>query len=270
MSATSLDRIRAITRRDFRLRMSYPFELLSSLWGVAISVFMFYFIGRLVGDTTVLSGLEGGYFAFAVIGVTVMGLSFSILEVFRSSIQSEQANGTLELLLASPTSLRTFMMGSLVVPMGFAGVEAVAYAVFGWILAPEVLGPSAWLRAVPVLLLVIGAFAAMGLWSAAFVVFAQRGDPVSGMFVQATNLLAGAVFPVAVLPDWLQTLARMVPTFYGFEALRGLMLADASWASVLDEIAILAAFDIVLVAVGMWLLGRALRFARVMGTLGTG
>lgn len=270
MAATTIDRMLAITRRDFRLQMSYPFELLSSFWGVAISVFTFYFIGRLVGDTTVLSGLEGGYFAFAVIGVTVMGLSSSILDVFRSSIQREQANGTLELLLASPTSLRAYMSGSLVVPMGFAGVEAVAYATFGWILAPEALGPSAWLRAVPVLLLIMGAFAAMGLWSAAFVVFAQRGDPVSGMFVQATNLLAGAVFPIAVLPEWLQTLAHLVPTFYGFEALRGLMLADASWASVLDEIAILVVFDIVLAVVGIWLLRRALRFARVMGTLGTG
>ncbi len=268
MTATTIDRLVAITRRDARLRLAYPFELLSSLWAVTVSVFMFFFIGRLMGDASLLAGIEGGYFTFAVTGMTVVGLSFAILGVFRSTFQSEQANGTLELLLSSSTTLRVLLAGSLMVPLAFAGVQALGYATLGWALAPEVLGLSAWLRAVPVLLLTVGAFAAMGLWSAAFVVVAQRGDPFSGLFVQATNLLAGAVFPVAVLPEWLQTLARFVPTFYGFKALRELMLENASWGSVLDELAILAAFDVVLAVVGIWLLRRALRFARVMGTLG--
>ena len=97
---------------------------------------------------------------------------------------------------------------------------------------------------------------------------AQRGDPLGGILVQATTLIAGAVFPIAVLPAWLQGVAHAIPTFYGFEALRALMLSDASWGSVLDEVAILAAFDLVLMAVGVGLLRSALRFARVMGTLG--
>ena len=266
-SATVTSRVWAIARRDLTLRLSYPFQLFMLFWGVAVSVFMFFFIGELVGDSSALAGLQGGYFAYAVTGMTVIAVSFSVIEVFKSSIQSEQGSGTLEILLAGPTPLALLLGGSMVVPLAFATVEAVAYGLLGWILAPDVLGPLAWLRAAPVLALIIGSFAAIGLWSAAFVVVAQRGDPFAGLFVQASNLVAGALFPVAILPDWLQTIARVVPTFYGFEALRALMLTDAPWSSVWDELAILAAFDIVLGAIGVLLLKRALAFARRMGTL---
>ncbi len=269
MTATALDRIRAISRRDMKLKLSYPFDLLTSFWGIAVSVFMFFFIGQLVGDTPLISEAEGGYFAYAVVGVTVMGIAYATIGVFTSTFRSEMANGTLELLLSSSTRLRDILLGSLTVPFVFAGVQALGYFGLGWALAPDSLHPLAWVRALPVLILIVLSFAAIGLFSAAMVIVAQRGDPVGVLFAEATNLLAGAVFPVALMPEWLQVVARFIPTFYGFEALRSLMLADASWASVADELAILAAFDVALAVIGVWLLRKALRFARVMGTLGT-
>ena len=269
MTAEAVERIAAVAKRDVILRLAYPFEQVMIIWGVAVSVFMFFFIGQLVGDSSALAGLEGGYFAYAVIGMTVMGLSYSIIDVFKSSIRAEQSAGTLEILLAGATPLGVLLTGALVVPMALATVQALAYAVLGWALAPEALGLLSWLRAAPVLILIMMAFAAMGLWSAAFVVVAQRGDPFAGLFAQATNLVAGALFPVALLPGWLQAVATLLPTFYGFEALRALMLTDATYADVWREVAILAGFDVVLAVVGVLLLRRALRFARRMGTLGS-
>ncbi len=265
--ATSWTQIAAIARRDLALQLSYPFQLIMQFWGVGVSVFTFFFIGKLVGNSAALSDLDGGYFAYAVTGVTVIALSFAVIEVLKASIKMEQASGTLEILLAGPTPLVILLAGALTVPLALAAIEALAYAVLGSALSPDALGLLSWLRAAPVLLLIIGAFAAMGLWSASFVVVAQRGDPFASLFVQASNLVAGALFPVALLPGWLQGVARLVPTFYGFEALRALMLADASWASVWDEVAILAAFDVVLGGLGVLMLRRALRFARRMGTL---
>lgn len=269
MTATTANRLATIVKRDARLRLSYPSEVLSSLWGVVVSVFMFFFIGELVGDSPLLADTQGGYFAFAVTGMTVVSLSFATIGVFRSTFEREQAGGTLELLLAGTTKLRVLLAGSMGVPLVFAGIQALGFAGLGWMFAPQALSPGAWVKAFPVLILIVMAFAAMGLWSAAFVIVAQRGDPFSGVFIQATNLVAGAVFPVALLPDWLQVVAHLVPAFYGFEALRGLMLSGATWASVVDELVILALFDIVLALVGIYLLRRALRFARIMGTLGT-
>lgn len=260
-------RVGAIARRDMTLRLAYPFQQIMVLWGVAVSVFMFFFIGKLVGNSPSLTGLEGGYFAYAVIGMTVMGVSFSVVEVFKSSVQTEQRSGTLEILLAGPTPLTVLLGGALIVPLAFAAVQALAYAAFGWALAPSVLGPLAWIRAAPVLVLIVAAFAAIGLWSAAFVIVAQRGDPFGGLFVQASNLVAGALFPVAVLPEWLQVIAHLLPTFYGFEALRALMLGGASYTDVWGDVVILFLFDIALGAVGIVLFRRALRFARRMGAL---
>lgn len=270
MTVGVFERIGAVAHRDVRLQLSYPAQVIMSLWSVVVSVFMFFFIGKLVGNSPLLAGMDGGYFAFAVIGATVMSLSITTISVFKSTIQQERGGGTLELLLAGTAPVGVIMGAAMLVPMAFAVIQSIAYAVLGWSLAPSALGPGAWLRALPVLILIVGAFAAIGLWSAAFVLVAQRGDPFAGVFVQASSVLAGAVFPVAVLPGWLQGVAHAVPTFYGFNALRALMLSNASWASVLGDLAVLAAFDVVLGVIGWLLLRRALRFARVMGTLGVG
>jgi ABC-2 type transport system permease protein len=258
----------AIVRRDLRLQLSYPAQIVTSMWAVVTSVFTFFFIGELVGANPILGDIQGGYFAFAVIGVTVLALSSAVIGVFVGTIQRERGGGTLEILLAGTTPLWVLMAASLLVPMIFAVVQAIGYVIFGWILAPEALNPLAWIRALPVLVLILGSFGAIGLWSAAFVIAAQRGDPFASFFAQASNLVAGAVFPVALLPGWLQALAHLIPAFYGFNALRALMLSNAPYSSVADEILILLAFDIVLALIGWYLIKRALRFAKVMGTLG--
>jgi ABC-2 type transport system permease protein len=264
----ALNQIGALARRDLIIEFSYHFQLVMGLVAIVISVLTFYFIGQLVGDAQQLAGYAGGYFEFALIGLVLMAYSQVTVTSFGRSIEAAQAVGTLEILLATGTPLATLMAGTLLVPLLLASIQVFAYVALGWILVGFTL-PLEGLGIIAILLLLtLGTFAAVGIGSAAVIVLTKRGDPFSTLVLQATNLLAGAVFPVAVLPEWLQVASRAVPAFYGLRGIREIALAGGGLSDVAIDLVVLVGFNAVLLPLSLWALGRAIAIARVTGTLG--
>lgn len=268
MSPTFVSRVSALSRRDLIIELSYHFQLFLRAWTILISVAMFFFLSRLVGDAQQLEGYRGGYFEFTLIGLVVMGYSQACVNSFGQSIERAQSDGTLEVLLSTATPLPTLMAGTLVVPLLLASAEAALVFGMGWVLSGPGFSVGGLLLTVPLLLLTLGTFAGVGVLSAAVIVLTKRGDPFSSLVLQASNLLAGAVFPVAVLPQGLQLLAHAVPAFYGLRGVREVLLAGGGAADIVTDLIVLVAFNIVLMPLSMWALSRALRIARITGTLG--
>jgi len=264
--ATSLDRIRAVARRDWAVRRSYQFDLAFRMVGLLSSVATFFFISKLVGDAPALEDVR--YFEFALIGLLVINGATVAMHSLKGAIAQERADGTLEMILSKPVPLWTVLTGSLVVPTLFYLAEVVLMLSFAVVLGSRFpLGGL--LVAMPLLILTLVAFAIMGLFAVAFIVLTKRGEPITFVILQGTTLLAGAVFPAALLPAGLEVLARFIPAFYGLNGLRAAMLEGAGLFDVIDEIAILCLFIVVLAPVALWVLNRALRIARVAGTLGS-
>jgi ABC-2 type transport system permease protein len=263
----TLTRVAAIARRDARIELSYHFVLLLRGFSIAFTVVMFAFISQLVGDAPQLEGLRGGYLEFVVIGLVLNGLAITCATAFNASISRAQTDDTLEVLLATPTPFGTLLGGTLAVPLGIGVVEAaMAFGIA--VLLGATFAPSGLALGILVLLPLLGTFAALGIVSAAVIVLTKRGDPFSNLTIQASNLLAGAMFPVALLPDALQHLARLVPAFYGLRSLRAVLLADAGFADVLPDVLILVAFNIVLLPLALAAFRWSVAQARVTGTLG--
>jgi ABC-2 type transport system permease protein len=263
-----LGQIGALARRDLTIELSYHFQLVMQFIAIVIGVFTFYFLGQLVGDPAELARFEGGYFEFVLIGLIVMSFSAVCVTTFGRSIQAAQATGTFEILLASPASLPVLMAGTLIVPLIFAAVEAVIYLAFGSVLVGFTVSLPSLLLASLLLLLTLGTFAAIGILSAAVIILTKRGDPFSALVVQVSNLLAGAIFPVALLPDFVQLVSRLVPAFYGLRGTREVLLAGGGVADVATDIVALAIFNLVLFPTALFVLARAIRLARITGTLG--
>lgn len=269
MTATAvLPRVTALVKRDALLELSYTFQLVLRFATVAISVMMFFFLGRLFGDSDQLSEFSGGYFEFALLGLIVMGYSQACVMSFAQSIQRAQSSGTLEILLSTATRLPTLLVGSLVVPLVLASIDASFYLAVGALFGELTFAPGRLVLVAILLMLTLGTFAAIGVFSAAVIVLTKRGDPFSSLALQMSNLLAGAVFPISVLPEALQVLSRFVPAFYGLRGARTVLLSGGGLSDVSVDVAALVGFNIVLLPLATWLLSRALRVARVTGTLG--
>lgn len=264
---TNLGRVGAIVRRDlitftsYRVNMALDFI---SVWYFAVS---FYFMGEFVGQPESIADLEGGFFEFVLVGAIVTAFAGLGLSAFSANIAEEQNVGTLEAVLTTPTPMWVVLTGGFVIPALFTVIEIVILVGVGLGVFGGSVPVASLLLATPVLALTTASFASLGILSAAFIVLVKRGDPFRGPIRQATMLLSGALFPVAVLPGWLELLTRLVPASYGVRATRELVQGGAGFADTLDEIAIMTVFTIVLLPLSIVFFRRAVTTARRAGTL---
>lgn len=260
-------RLGAVARRDLIVTWSYPILLLTRYGQIAVTTVLLSFMARLVNAPPALARYGGRYFEFALSGLIVLSFVTLGLGVLTTAVTAEQNAGSFEVLLISPTPLPVLLAGIYLVPTALTMVDVLAYIAIGWLLGAHIslLGLAACL---PVLLLTAAAFSAAGLASAGFVVLTKRGDPITLVVTQVTTLLAGALFPIHLLPGPLQAAVRIVPAYWGLEAVRAMLLQHRSLWSQGRSLLVLAAFTVALFPLALAVFRRALRVARVTGTLG--
>jgi ABC-2 type transport system permease protein len=258
----------AVARRDLVIELSYPFNMILRYAQVLFWCLTLYFIAKLIRQPPELRRYGGDYFGFALIGISVSTVVGVALGGFGRSVTDEQKAGTLELLLATPIRLATLMAGSVAVPIGIAVTQIGIYLASGWLLFDLDLDPGGLLLMIPVLLLGLIVFGTFGALSAAFVVLTKRGDPFTVLLTQMSTLVAGAIFPVAVLPGAVQAIAKVLPAYYVLHGLRETLLLGAGLGDIVGDLLALTGFAIVLIPVSVWVFGRAVAAARVTGTLG--
>lgn len=258
----------AVARRDLAIELSYAFNLALRFSQVLFWCLSLYFVAKLVENPSELKQYNGDYFGFALVGVLVTTMIGVALGGFGRTVTDEQKAGTLELLLATPTRMATLMAGSVAVPILIAVVQVTLFLSAGWLLFGLDLRPGGLALAAVVLGLSVVVFAGLGVLSAAFVVLTKRGDPFTVVLTQMSALVAGALFPVGVLPGPVQAFARLFPAFYTLEGLRSTLLAGAGWSDTAGELGVLAGFALALIPSSLWIFSRALAAARVTGTLG--
>ncbi|MEM7141607.1 MAG: ABC transporter permease [Actinomycetota bacterium] len=264
-----LNRIRAIFAKELTTLASYRTALALRLVQIGYFAVSFYFIAELVGDADSLAGFKGGYFEFALIGSIVASWADVGISSFPDQITEEQNEGTLEALLITPTPIWTIVTASHAVGAIFVVIEtallvAVGLGIFG--AGIPLLGMA---QAAPVLVLTAISFVPFGIAAAAFIVLVKRGDPITGPGHQLTMLLSGALYPLSILPGWLEAVTKVVPATYGVRATREIVQTDGGISDSFDEMAILLVFIAVSLPLALYAFRRAVTVARRLGTLGT-
>lgn len=142
---------------------------------------------------------------------------------------AERGNGTLSLLLASPSRP--------VVVFAARGVYVMADGVFSALLGLFILGPAFGLHfPFPRIILVIPLTLLVGVSAYSFSTFLAgviiRHRETTGLIVNATYVslmaLCGVNVPVSFFPPWLEWIARCLPLTNGLEAIRGVITGAPS------------------------------------------
>jgi ABC-2 type transport system permease protein len=75
------------------------------------------------------------------------------------------------------------------------------------------------------------------------------------------------LFPVSVLPNWLQLVARLNPVTYALSAFRGALLGGPGILAVWQPLLVLLLFSAVLLPLSLVVFAWALRRTKTTGTL---
>jgi ABC-2 type transport system permease protein len=259
----------AFIRRDFQTQASYRLDFFMRVSGILVSIAVFYFISRILGAAVnpYLQGYNTDYFHFALIGIAFFPFISISANSLAGTVQGYQQNGTLEILFLSPTPI----LSTLIMSTFWSYCWALAEALFYLLAAALIFGAQlAWANiffALLIVLLIIVANAGLGLINASFVLVTKRPSPLVRLLGLVTGLLAGMYFPVEVLPDWLRFFSRLLPATYAFEALRRMMLPEATLVGLRQDVLVLAVFALVLLPLGLAAFQYAVHWAKMDGSL---
>jgi ABC-2 type transport system permease protein len=81
------------------------------------------------------------------------------------------------------------------------------------------------------------------------------------------SVVGGMMYPISVLPAWLQRVARLIPVTYSLEGMRAAILGHASTRELLPSVGGLLLFAGFLLPFSFLIFSWAVRRTKVTGTL---
>jgi ABC-2 type transport system permease protein len=197
------------------------------------------------------------YLDFMAPGILAQSVLF--ISIFAGiAIIWERDLGIIHKFLASPTPRAALVLGKALA----AGVRGVAQAIIIYLLA-LILGvhmnwnPLALLGVLIIVILGAACFATFSLIIACLVKSRERFMGIGQVLTMPLFFASNAIYPVAIMPGWLQVIAHSNPLSYEVDALRTLMLANgAITTSLLTDFVVMLVVTTVLVLLGARLYPR--------------
>jgi len=256
-------------QRDLRVASTYrsPFilETVEALFGAAT----FYYVARFVDSPTLREALPQGnsYFAFSLVGFVFFDYLNAALDTFDRSLQEARDAGTLEPLLVTQVPLPTILIGSAFYPFAATTLRIAIYLAWAAVFFGFPLHAANWFAVAVVLLATLLAFSGLGIFSAAFLLLFKRGNPSKWFVLGVSGVTGGMLYPIGILPGWLQLVAHLNPVTYALDAMRGALLDGASLASLFRPLMVLLLFAVILLPTSAAAFAWALRRTKITGTL---
>jgi ABC-2 type transport system permease protein len=208
------------------------------------------------------------YGIFVVIGSGMTGLWSSLLFVSGNSITAERWSGTLEFLVGQPTPLEVIVFGKNLAHVIQSLLSMVASYLLAALFFDYSLEISQPLLFFASLLLTIPAFVSFGLIIAPIFVLNPSVQQWQNAMEFPVYMLAGFLFPIALLPGWTTPLSYLLPPYWAARALHGTSSGNAPLEELLFSWLMLAIFTVIYLILSRFLFRVMLRKARTDATIG--
>jgi len=267
------------------LKASYAFverniNLVKRYWGWEL-VWIAYTIANSLAVVLIASGInaaidhnaltraqESRLVLFLTVGALVWHYLAVVFEVVSDMISWERWEGTIEYTFMAPVRRATHMVGTTLFSLVYGLVHtAVILAVI--VVAFDLDMTNANYAAAAVVL-VVGSLSLVGIGIMGAVLpllYPERGSQMTHV-IQATLVLVSGVYVVpAALPEPLRTLSAFSPATYVLGGIRAALLDGAGLDQMWRTVVGLLCVGLVLVPAGVWVFGRAERYAKRTGRL---
>jgi ABC-2 type transport system permease protein len=197
------------------------------------------------------------YLDFMAPGILAQSVLF--IAIFSGiAIIWERDLGIIHKFLASPTPRAALVLGKALA----AGVRGLSQAIIIYVLALILGVKMSWnpldlLGVVVIIILGAACFSTFSLIIACLVRTRERFMGIGQVLTMPLFFASNAIYPVAIMPGWLQVIARSNPLSYEVDALRTMMLAGGTSTTGLGlDFAVMLLATIVLVLIGAKLYPR--------------
>jgi ABC-2 type transport system permease protein len=267
-----LEKVRAFVTRDFKTWWTYRLWVLLDITGSLTSVATYYFVSRIVNPTALVNaGYTADFLTFTVIGIAFQQYVWSSVSSLSEAIRDEQYDGTMETILSSRTSFRVFLLSESVFRFLVGSYFLIASLAMGLIIGAKfnlTLGSALSVAVLTVLL--VASHMVVGVLGAGAILKLKQGDPIVWAFTWLTQLFSGVLYPLGLLPEYLQWIGAAFPLTYSLDGLRRCLMngEDLTSIAILGDAAKLVVFIVIMLPVSLWVFKVAYDSTRREGALG--
>ncbi len=197
----------------------------------------------------VVSG-NPSYFDFIAPGIMAMTVMMSVMTGLPVAISQEKEIGTMDGMMVAPVNRLSILLGKTLAQTARGLIQgaiilALAIGIFGVAIQGNILLVFA--------LLLLGVFSFVGL---GIVVTSFTKDQETAQMLMMTLMfpmmfLGGVFFPIQQMPWYMQSIAQFLPLTYASDALRKVMVLGAGVPQITNELIILIAFGVVMIAIAL-------------------
>lgn len=244
----------AVTAAEVQKLYHDPLELFTRAVQPVLWLLLF---GEVMARVRGISPENFRYLDFLAAGILAQSALFVAIFYGISAIW-ERDLGVLHRYLVSPAARSALVLGKAI----SAGIRALSQAIIVYILA-LLLGvgidfsPLNIFGVAAIVVLGSGLFATLSLIIACLVKTRERFMGIGQVLTMPIFFASNAIYPISLMPAWLQTVSRLNPLTYEVDGLRSLMLqGGASVYGLPFDFAVLIAVAAVLVAIAARLYPR--------------
>jgi ABC-2 type transport system permease protein len=203
-----------------------------------------------------------------LVGAVIWAYLGIIFEVLTETVAWERWEGTIEYTFMAPLSRPVHLFGMGLFAIGYGVVRAIL--LFGVVAAFFSLHlPNAdYVSALVVLVVASISFIGIGMMTAVLPLISPEKGTQLGFVAQGLLLVvSGVYYPVSVLPEWMQWLAKISPATYALRGCRAAIIDGAGITDLWSEIWALLVIGVVSVPLGLWTFRTGERYAKQHGKL---
>jgi ABC-2 type transport system permease protein len=210
-----------------------------------------------VTGVPLISGVSSS-FQFLAPGFMALTVITGSLQGVAAAIAREREQGTMDGLLVSPIPHRSIILG-----------KVTAQTVRGLIQGFLILGLSMLLFGVQVygspaimfLVMVLGtaSFVGVGIIMTAVAPDQETAQMMTVLLQFPMMFISGILFPIDQLPTWLQYIGEALPLYYAADALRKVIILNATLSAIMPDVIILVVYTLLTMTVAIPLFEKAMR-----------
>jgi ABC-2 type transport system permease protein len=203
-----------------------------------------------------------------LIGAVIWAYLGIIFEILTETVAWERWEGTIEYTFMAPLSRPTHLVGMGIFAVGYGVVRsALLFATIAFFFDLQM--PNAdFVAALLVLAVSSVSFIGIGMMTAVLPLISPEKGSQLGFIAQGMLLVvSGIYYSVEILPEPMQSLAKISPATYALEGIRDAILEGDGIRAMWDELRALVVIGIVSIPAGLAVFRRGERYAKQHGKL---
>jgi ABC-2 type transport system permease protein len=255
------------------LRASYAFiernfNLTKRYWGWEVAWLVYSlaaalavaFIGVAQDDPLLLQTL--------VIGTIFWNYLSIVFGFIGETVTWERWEGTLEYTFMAPVRRYTQLVGSTTFAVAYALIQMLVILGVMLVLFDLEFSGGNFATAAAFILLGSLSFVGVGMMAAVLpLLYVERGDQMVFVFQSVILLFSGVYYTTDVMPEWMQFVSQFSPGTYVLDGVRQGLINGKPVTELWHDVWPLAVMGVVLIPLGVWVFGRAERYAKRTGKL---